>query len=204
MNDRLLQLLRKAVKDPPTIALDGEISALCPTESDFEEILDIFASHERRVIYVGMSAWCARALSETFIRRRLAIEKDLMCRDLLESRMARMVGKRNEEKPCEEPVQYEERTPDFRRKLRALVLQHVKDPNNWNACQRISSLKPTDLDFDDELFDSLASPARLEVYTMLLLWCGYKFQKAILERRAIVETDVACRVAITAMLHSSQ
>jgi hypothetical protein len=65
-------------------------------------------------------------------------------------------------------------------------------------------VKPTDDDFDDNLFDSLTPEGRLEVYSMLLIWCGYTFQKKILERRVEVESDPACKLSISVMLRSPQ
>lgn len=81
-------------------------------------------------------------------------------------------------------------------------MEHVKNPNDWTAFQRIMRLRPTDEDFEDRLFDSLTSLERLEVYSMLLLWCGYSFQRKILERRVNVETDSECQLSISVMLQS--
>jgi hypothetical protein len=85
-----------------------------------------------------------------------------------------------------------------------LVLQHVNNPQDRNASERIQELEATDRDFSDTVFDSLTPQGRLEIYSMLLLWCGYTYLKRILERRVKVETDPACILSISVMLRASQ
>jgi len=184
--------------------LYDEIWALRPSESDFEVILHHFTVRDRRGIYMGMDVWCASGLSEAFLNRRLAQEKDPMCKRILRSRLAKLAGE--EEGPGGrtdgDRLPRTDRSADFRRKLKDLLLDHLTDPGNWAASERITSLAPTDEDLDDGLLDSLTAQGRLEVYSMLLVWCGHAVQRKILLRRVRLEPDPACKVAITAMLRS--
>jgi hypothetical protein len=119
----------------------NELLAMRPTESDFEdELLNGFDRHERYLIYFGMADWSGQQLSERFVTRRLAVEKEGLARRILEGELAKRTYGSGQIKRKEEPPSYEERTPDFKRKLGDLVFRHVSNPNDWAAFQRIISL----------------------------------------------------------------
>lgn len=182
-----------------------DIATFHATELDFsDELLNTFAPDERVVICVILFCSCWHEPSEQFLRRRIAVENDMRCRKILEAHIARMLDGRRHGKRKKEPVGYKQRTPDFQNRLRDLVLQHVNNPQDRNASQRIQELEPTDQDFSDKVLDSLTPQGRLEVYSMLLLWCGYTYLKRIVERRVKVETDPACKLSISVMLRSRQ
>lgn len=182
-----------------------DIATFHAPELDFsEELLNTFAPEERVVIVTLIFCSCWHRPSEQFLRRRIAVENDTGCRKFLEAMLARMVNGRQHGKREKEAVDYKPRTPDFQNRLKDLILQHVNNPQDRNASQGIQELEPTDQDFSDAVFDSSTPQGRLEIYSMLLLWCGYTFQKRILERRVKVETDPACKLSISVMLRSSQ
>lgn len=179
---------------------------LQPTDLDFgDELFDSFRADQRKIIYVGIIAWC-QSYAERILQHRFVVEVDPSCRQVLKTMIDALTGgverAKARAKANEHLLRYKERTPELERTLRDAILQFVSNPREHFTSQRIRELEPTDRDFDDALFDSLTAQGRLEVYSMLLLWCGYTYLERILERRVKVETDPACQLSISVMLSS--
>lgn len=201
MNARLQELLRDYF-DNPSPGTMSAIAKFHAPESDFsEELLNTFTPDQRLAIAAPlMFCSCWQEPSDRFLRSRIIGENDAVYRKILEAILARRVDARLHGKREEETVDYKKRLPGFQDRLRNLVVQHVNNPLDRSASEGIQELEPTDQDFIDSIFDSLTPKGRLEIYSMLLLWCGYTCLKRILERRVKVETDPACQLSISIML----
>jgi hypothetical protein len=201
MNARLQELLRNYFNNPCPETMSAVARFHAP-ELDFsEELLNTFTPDQRLAIVAPlMFCSCWHEPSERFLRRRIVGENDALYRKILEATLARRVDARLHGKRDEEAVDYKQRSPEFQDRLRDLLIQHVNNPQDRNASEGIQELEPTDQDFTDSVFDSLTPQGRLEIYSMLFLWCGYTCLNRILKRRVKVETDPACKVSISVML----
>ena len=199
MNARLHELLRNYFDHPSEDGLKKLAEYRVPESEFTDELMDSFPPHERREVYCRIWNCCGHVPSEGFLQHRIEVETDPVCQRSLNLTL-RLINLRK--RPFGECNRHIHPTLDRGHAFRTLILQHIKNPEDPSSTQSILTLEPDAQDFDDHLLDSLTPEERLDVYPMLLAWCGPAVQKNILERRVLMETDSGCKFAIAVLLRS--
>jgi hypothetical protein len=200
----LREALARFVKDASDVQALTDIFALAPGALDFgDDLFESFDWHGKMVLCSMLPILCPGA-ADRILEHRSRVDTDKECRlavtDMLRRRRERAGGVGAA--PC--PADYPERTPEQRSRLRGLVLQYLAHRDDVTTTFQIQDLAPTDRDFDDELLDLFDPEARREIYATLLLWCGPRWLRKVLERRAKTETDQACKLFANGILSRMQ
>jgi len=84
--------------------------------------------------------------------------------------------------------------------LKELISRSLEEPENFEVIKQIRSLRASDADFSDELFEAFAPESRYKIYPNLVLWTDRTNWLRILERRANSEADWECNKRLQFMI----